>query len=208
MAAPLGMVTEALLDITITSLSPEPEFQRGRKRRRDFFEVNTRTTIPSTGSATFRGRCRYRSSSRYLDISSRPTSQRRHGGFLTVGTANARDRNASASPSPSRRKMIRLTELTGGRRPRSMSPSRSRSPCTSLGSGAALLAAPQQRRRHRTQSRSRVHRALPVGLEMMSRSEGGRVTAAVETVVLPATTYGLVMPVGEARAENDERPEQ
>ncbi|KAI0525925.1 hypothetical protein F5B22DRAFT_260631 [Xylaria bambusicola] len=207
MAVPPGVVTEALLDITITSLSPEPEFQRGRKRRRDFFDVNPRTTIPSTESATFRGRCRYRSSSRYLDMSSRPTSQHRHGAVLTVGATNARERNASASPSPSRRKMIRLTELAGHRRPRSMSPSRSRSPCASLRSGAALLPAPQQRRRHRTQSRSRVHRALPVGLEMMSCSEDGRVTTAVETVVLPVTTYGLAMPVGEVRAESDERRE-
>ncbi|KAI1369640.1 hypothetical protein F5Y08DRAFT_98996 [Xylaria arbuscula] len=201
----MAALTESLLDITITPLlSPEPELQRGRKRRRDFFEVGSRATIPSTESATFRGRCRYRSSSRYLDMSSRPTSQHRAmlsttatTTFSTTSSGSNRERNSLVgSPSPSRRKMIRITQLAADhRRPRNRSPSRSRSPCTSSLNPSTLRvsAAPsqqqqQQRRRHRTQSRSRVHTAMTTGLEMMSCGDDGRVaTTSMETLLLPVT---------------------
>ncbi|KAI1386262.1 uncharacterized protein F4822DRAFT_431133 [Hypoxylon trugodes] len=124
-----AMANEGFIDITITTFSsPEPDNQRGRKRRRSplgTLEV-TATRMPSTESATFRGRCRHRSSSR-LDVS-RNTSRLRGG-----------------SLSPTRRKLIRVVQLN---RHRSQSPSRSRSPNTQESS---------KRRRQRTQSRSRAH---------------------------------------------------
>ncbi|KAI0971363.1 hypothetical protein F4678DRAFT_81426 [Xylaria arbuscula] len=189
MAAPVGLVTETLVDITITtSLSPEPELQRGRKRRRDFFfEAGARPAIPSSESATFRGRCRYRSSSRYLDMS-RPTSQQQHK-VLAVSNSN-KNSNRQASPSPSRRKMIRITQLAGDRHPRSRSPSRSRS-CSPYVVFGTTLRAPR-RRRHRTQSRSRAHTSLPMGFETTSRSDDVKKITAVEAVVLPVTTYEVV----------------
>ncbi|KAI1306851.1 hypothetical protein F5Y03DRAFT_129415 [Xylaria venustula] len=191
MAAPVGLVTETLVDITITtSLSPEPELQRGRKRRRDFlFEAGARPTMPSSESATFRGRCRYRSSSRYLDMS-RPTSQQH--AVLAVSSSNGnsnRQRNVSASPSPSRRKMIRITQLAGDHRhPRSSSPSRSRSRSPYAVFGTSLLV---PRRRRHTRSRSRARTGRPVGFETTSRSDDVKVTA-VEALVLPVTTYEVV----------------
>ncbi|KAI1075620.1 hypothetical protein F5B20DRAFT_381718 [Whalleya microplaca] len=128
MAAPAA-ATEGLLDITITTFSsPEPDSQRGRKRRRsspDSLAV-TATQIPSGESATFRGRCRHRSTSR-LDLS-RATSRLR-----------------CTSLSPTRNKLIRVVQLN---RHRSQSPSRSRSPNTQE---------PTKRRRQRTRSRSRKH---------------------------------------------------
>ncbi|RWA07321.1 hypothetical protein EKO27_g7782 [Xylaria grammica] len=187
MAAPSGVVSEALLDITITSLSPEPELQRGRKRRRDFFDVGAdRAAIPSGESATCRGRCRYRSSSRYLDVSSlsRPTSQHR----MLVGN---HQRNTSASPSPSRRKMIRITQLAKDH-PRSLSPSRSRSPYSAYAGPGTALYTPK-RRRQRTQSRSRIHPALPIGFGMTSPGDDVKVTA-VEALVLPVTSYEVAVP--------------
>ncbi|KAI1470833.1 uncharacterized protein F4812DRAFT_280477 [Daldinia caldariorum] len=122
-------VNENFIDITITTFSsPEPDSQRGRKRRRSPPEALAvaAARVPSAESSTFRGRCRHRSSSR-LDIS-RNTSRLRGG-----------------SLSPTRRKLIRVVQLN---RHRSQSPSRSRSPNT--------LEAPK-RRRQRTQSRSRNH---------------------------------------------------
>ncbi|KAI8956078.1 hypothetical protein F4801DRAFT_764 [Xylaria longipes] len=193
MANPTGLTTETLIDITITPLSsPEPELQRGRKRRRDFsFEVGAdRTTIPSE-SATCRGRCRYRSSSRYIDMSSlsRPTSQHR------LLNPNKNYRNTSASPSPSRRKLIRITQLARDR-PRSQSPSRSRSPCAAH-AGLGTFA---KRRRQRTRSRSRVHTSVPVGFEMTSRGDEVKITA-MEALVLPLATYEIAVPSGVSGAE-------
>ncbi|OTB03298.1 hypothetical protein M426DRAFT_12657 [Hypoxylon sp. CI-4A] len=104
-----AVANESFIDITITTFSsPEPDGQRGRKRGRSPPETLAITTarLPSTESATFRGRCRYRSSSR-LDVS-RNTSRLRGG-----------------SLSPTRRKLIRVVQLN---RHRSQSPSRSRSP--------------------------------------------------------------------------------
>ncbi|CAJ2513776.1 Uu.00g018950.m01.CDS01 [Anthostomella pinea] len=129
MAASAG-AHENLLDITITTFSsPEPDNQRGRKRRRsspqDTLQV-TATQIPSGESATFRGRCRHRSTSRF-DMSRTPSSIRR------------------SSLSPTRRKLLRVLHLN---RHRSQSPSRSRSPYTQD---------PPKRRRQRTRSRSRDH---------------------------------------------------
>ncbi|KAF2971108.1 hypothetical protein GQX73_g2484 [Xylaria multiplex] len=192
MATSTGIVAETLLDITITPLSPEPELQRGRKRRRDFFETGGgRTAIPSSESATCRGRCRYRSSSRYLDMS-RPTSQHRM-------LANTRQRNTSASPSPSRRKMFRITQLAGDR-PRSMSPSRSHSPYAAL--GTALYA--PKRRRQRTQSRSRAHTSVPIGFGMPSRSDDMKLA---EALVLPVTAYEAPVP-SEASMPEESGSEQ
>ncbi|KAI1491364.1 hypothetical protein F5X96DRAFT_479568 [Biscogniauxia mediterranea] len=109
--------------------SPEPDSQRGRKRRRspqDALAV-TATQLPSGESATFRGRCRNRSTSRF-DIS-RNTSRQR-----------------GSSLSPTRRKLLRVARLN---RHRSQSPSRSRSPNTQD---------TPKRRRQRTRSRSRSHK--------------------------------------------------
>ncbi|KAI1379431.1 hypothetical protein F4677DRAFT_332687 [Hypoxylon crocopeplum] len=102
------VASESFIDITITAFSsPEPDGQRGRKRRRNPPETLavTATRIPSTESATFRGRCRNRSTSRF--DASRATSRLRGG-----------------SLSPTRRKLIRVVQLN---RHRSQSPSRSRS---------------------------------------------------------------------------------
>ncbi|KAI1755210.1 hypothetical protein F4782DRAFT_439564 [Xylaria castorea] len=198
MANSTGLRTETLLDITITPLSsPEPDLQRGRKRRRDFsFEVGAgRATIPSGESATCRGRCRYRSSSRYMEMSSlsRPTSQQRM-------IAGNRYRNTSASPSPSRRKLIRIAQLARDRL-RSQSPSRSRSPYAAAahaGLGTAQYLA--KRRRQRTQSRSRIHTSVPVGFEMTSHGDEVKITA-VEALMLPRATYKMAVPGGVSRTE-------
>ncbi|KAI0489736.1 hypothetical protein F4859DRAFT_164914 [Xylaria cf. heliscus] len=195
MANSTGLTTETLLDIARTPLSsPEPELQRGRKRRREFsFDVGAgRTTIPSGESATCRGRCRYRSSSRYMEMSSlsRPTSQHRM-------IAGNHYRNTSTSPSPSRRKLVRITQLAR-ERPRSQSPSRSQSPrAAHVGLGAQHFA---KRRRQRTQSRSRIHTSVPVGFEMTSRGDEVKITA-VEALVLPLVTYQIAVPVGVSNPE-------
>ncbi|KAL7627640.1 hypothetical protein AAE478_001833 [Parahypoxylon ruwenzoriense] len=123
-----AVATEGFLDITITAFSPEPDSQRGRKRRRSPQNALavTATRIPSTESATFRGRCRNRSTSRF--DASRNTSHLRAG-----------------SLSPIRRKLLRVAQVS---RHRSQSPSRSCSPNVQESSN---------RRRQRTQSRSRNH---------------------------------------------------
>ncbi|KAI1409346.1 hypothetical protein F5Y13DRAFT_92626 [Hypoxylon sp. FL1857] len=124
-----AVANEGYLDITLTTFpTPEPDNQRGRKRRRSppGTLAVAAARLPSTESATFRGRCRHRSTSR-LDAS-RNTSRLRGG-----------------SLSPTRRKLIRVVQLN---RHRSQSPSRSRSPNTQEYS---------KRRRQRTQSRSRNH---------------------------------------------------
>ncbi|KAI3318624.1 hypothetical protein HD806DRAFT_306506 [Xylariaceae sp. AK1471] len=195
------MGTETLLDITIRSLSsPEPENQRGRKRRRDLLEVSTgRPSIPSAESATFRGRCRCRSTSRYLDMSSlsRPTSQHR--------LFQANHRNTSASLSPSRRRMLRIIQLTGGRQ-RSQSPSRSQSPLTAYYKGLGMGQDAPKRRRQRTRSRSRTHRNVPVGLDVGAHGDNVK-TTAVDAVMLPFTAYEIVMPsaVSTVAEENNEQ---
>ncbi|KAI1775226.1 hypothetical protein F4818DRAFT_42776 [Hypoxylon cercidicola] len=129
-----AVMGEGFIDITITtfSSSPEPD-QRGRKRRRSPPEALAVTTarFPSTESATFRGRCRHRSTSR-ID-GSRNTSRLRGG-----------------SLSPSRRRFLRVVQLN---RHRSQSPSRSRGPNTNQESS--------KRRRQRTQSRSRNYDGEP-----------------------------------------------
>ncbi|KAI1403378.1 hypothetical protein F4819DRAFT_451233 [Hypoxylon fuscum] len=125
-----AVANECFVDITITAFSsPEPDNQRGRRRLRsppDTLAV-TATRLPSTESATFRGRCRHRSTSR-LDASR--NASRLRGGSL----------------SPTRRRYLRVVQL---HRHRSQSPSRSRSPNTNQESSG--------RRRQRTQSRSRIH---------------------------------------------------
>ncbi|KAI0132361.1 hypothetical protein BJ170DRAFT_245831 [Xylariales sp. AK1849] len=117
-----------LAELVISAFpSPEPEHQRGRKRRRSpppYLKVTT-TQIPSGESATFRGRSRHRSTSRF--DTSRNTSRLRGG-----------------SLSPTRRKLLRVVKLN---RHRSQSPSRCRSP----------NADEPSKRRRRTRSRSREH---------------------------------------------------
>ncbi|KAI1497694.1 hypothetical protein F5X99DRAFT_356989 [Biscogniauxia marginata] len=110
----------------ITFSSPEPDSQRGRKRRRSPQDALTVTTtqLPSGESATFRGRCRNRSTSR-SDMSKNMSQQR-------------------CSLSPTRRKLLRVFQLN---RHRSQSPSRSRSPNTQ---GTPK----RRRRRTRSRSRS------------------------------------------------------
>ncbi|KAI1481435.1 hypothetical protein K445DRAFT_18373 [Daldinia sp. EC12] len=127
-------VNESFIDITITTFSsPEPDNQRGRKRRRSPPETLAVTTarIPSAESATFRGRCRHRSTSR-LDLS-RNTSRLRGG-----------------SLSPTRRKLIRVVQLN---RHRSQSPSRSRSPNTQEASKRRRQRTQSRGRNHEAESK-------------------------------------------------------
>ncbi|KAI0206331.1 hypothetical protein F4808DRAFT_115161 [Astrocystis sublimbata] len=188
MANTIGLTMETRLDITIPPLpSPEPDSQRGRKRRREFsFEVGAgRAPIPSGESGTCRGRCRYRSSSRYIEVPSlsRPSSQHRM-------RATDLAYEPSAPPSPSRLKVVRM-QLTR-ERPRSQSPSRSRSPHAGY-AGLKTVQYFAKRRRQRTQSRSRAKTSVPVGFEMTSHGDEVKITA-VETLVLPLPTYGTEVP--------------
>lgn len=119
-------------------LSPEPEIQRGRKRRRSpgpLVVVAPAKTL-SGDSATFRGRRRHRSTSvmALSALSSRNPSR------------GLRD----PSCSPSRTRFLRALALE---RRRSASPSRSRSP--------NAAEPPSRRRRQRTRSRHRVHQSTP-----------------------------------------------
>ncbi|KAI1160158.1 hypothetical protein F5B18DRAFT_537931 [Nemania serpens] len=195
MTNPIAGAAETSFDVTVMPpSSAEPELQRGRKRRRDFLEVNAgRTAIPSGESSTCRGRCRYRSSSRYLDVSSlsRPTSQHRM-------MAAHHYRNTSASPSPSHRKLIRITQLTG-EHPRSRPPSRSRSPYTPY-TGLGMAQSMAKGRLQGTQSRSRLYTSVPMGFEMASHSDEVGI-AAMEAFVLPLTTYKIVLPSEVSTAE-------
>lgn len=126
-------------------LVPELETQRGRKRRRSlspFALVSTKTL--SGDSATFRGRGRYRSSSR-LTLSSLVSALPSR----TSSKASKRGRSASHSSRHSKKKQFRLLPLEQHRR-RSPSPSRSRS----VHDDKQVRT---QDRRQRTQSRSRKH---------------------------------------------------
>ncbi|KAI0406119.1 hypothetical protein F4802DRAFT_117316 [Xylaria palmicola] len=189
------LAAESLFDITIPPLaSPEPEVQRGRKRRRDFFEVGTgRAAIESAESATFRGRSRYRSSSRYPDMSSlsRPTSQHRT-------MVDHHYRNTSGSPSPSRRKLIRIAQLATDC-PRGQSPPQAQSlygAYAGLGTSQSMA----KRRRQRTQSRSRPPTSMPMGFELTSRRDDVKLTT-IEAVVLPLTTYEIALPTNVSTAK-------
>lgn len=120
---------ERLTEVFLTTMSPAEADQRGRKRRRSpapFLTVTTRQ-VPSGESTTFRGRSRFRSTSR-LD-----------------GSRNV-SRMRDASLSPTRRKIMRIARLIA--RHRSQSPSRSRSPNSQEQS---------KKRRQRTRSRGREH---------------------------------------------------
>lgn len=127
-------------------LSPDPDMQRGRKRRRreePGAALNTtRKQIPSGESATLRGRCRHRSTSAaaFSAFSSRSRSR-----------SCVRD-DGSFSPSNSKKRILRLVQLNGRRR-RSQSPSRSRSTNRHRLSSCH----DRRRRRQRTRSRSREH---------------------------------------------------
>lgn len=126
-------------------LSPDPDMQRGRKRRRKEelgAALNaTRKQIPSGESATLRGRCRYRS-----------TSVAAFSAFSSRSRSRSRARDGSFSPSNSKKRILRLVQLNGRRR-RSQSPSRSRSTNRHRLSSCH----DRRRRRQRTRSRSRDH---------------------------------------------------
>jgi hypothetical protein len=119
---------------TKAMLSPEPEMQRGRKRRRSpapFVVVATAKTL-SGESATLRGRRRHRSTS-----------------VLALSAFSSRNPSRSLrdpSASPSRKRFFVGFQLE---RRRSASPSRSRSP--------NATEPPPRRRRQRTRSRRRDH---------------------------------------------------
>ncbi|KAI1258394.1 hypothetical protein F5Y18DRAFT_357146 [Xylariaceae sp. FL1019] len=183
MTAPMVTANERLLDLSFNVLSSSEELQRGRKRRRDLLEANNiRTQIPSTDSATFRGRCRYRSTSRYLDMSiSRPTSQRR----LQRGS----HRNKSTSLSPSRRKLLRVMQLTSNHQ-RSQAPSRSRSPYNMYMSMDRKLET-TKRRHQRTRSRSRTHTHASLGPEFGPHHSGKgtcTLSTGIALVITPLTS--------------------
>ncbi|KXJ92277.1 hypothetical protein Micbo1qcDRAFT_60835 [Microdochium bolleyi] len=111
--------------------SSDPDMQRGRKRRRSPPDMQREDThLISEESATFRGRCRHRSTSRF-DASR--TSSRFRGGSL----------------SPSRKKMLYVANM---HRRRDQSPSRSRSP-------AAMDASKRRRQRTRSHSREHHHKS-------------------------------------------------
>ena len=132
-----GQADDAAIRALRSALSsPEPEFQRGRKRGRSplpFAIVAAQS--PSGESSTFRGRRRYRSTS-LINFSSRNTS----GSF--------RD----ASHSPSKKRILHVFQID---RRRSQSPSRSQSPFHKQ--------EPPTRRRRRTRSHSRNHKTTSLG---------------------------------------------
>ncbi|KAH7030929.1 uncharacterized protein B0I36DRAFT_349092 [Microdochium trichocladiopsis] len=111
--------------------SADQDMQRGRKRRRSPPDLQREDThLVSEESATFRGRCRHRSTSR-LDLSR--ASSRFRGGSL----------------SPSRKKLLYIANM---HRRRDQSPSRSRSP-------AATDASKRRRQRTRSHSRDHPHKS-------------------------------------------------
>ncbi|KAJ1333620.1 hypothetical protein MN608_03612 [Microdochium nivale] len=111
--------------------SSDADMQRGRKRRRSPPDTQREDThLISEESATFRGRCRHRSTSR-LDASR--ASSRFRGGSL----------------SPSRKKLLYIANI---HRRRNQSPSRSRSP-------AAMDAPKRRRQRTRSHSRDHHHKS-------------------------------------------------
>ncbi|KAI0396342.1 hypothetical protein F5Y17DRAFT_116338 [Xylariaceae sp. FL0594] len=133
--------------------SPEPEVQRGRKRRRNDLEVRGSKSVTKSGeSATLRGRCRYRSISRVKNMSSlsRPPSR----DMLVMQSDH---RNRSNSPSPSRRKLLRIMQLFAADR-RDRSRSWSTSPSFAPNSNGAMAHNTPKRRRQRTCSWARPHR--------------------------------------------------
>lgn len=127
-------------------LSPEPEIQRGRKRRRSPVPLGIFSTTKTVSgeSATFRGRSRRRATSAV------PLS----GLSSAFASRNPSRTRPDGSASPSRKKLLRYASLVEQRhRRRSQSPSRSRSPNAPPGSEVSE----RQRRRQRTRSRSRDH---------------------------------------------------
>lgn len=135
------MTTDIMADIMLSAFSsPEPDNQRGRKRRRSpppYIRITT-THSPSGESATFRGRSRRRSVSR-------------------LDTSRAASRLRSGSLSPTRKRLLKVLQLN--HRHRSQSPSRSRS--------RNMEDAPK-RRRQRTRSRSREHPQRVKGMDQPS----------------------------------------
>lgn len=133
------------VDLIQGLLVPEQETPRGRKRRRSlspYALVSSKTL--SGDSATFRGRGRYRSSSR-LTLSSLVSALPSRAS----SKASKRDRSASHPDRQPRMKQFRLLQL-GQQRRRSQSPSRSQSMTNDK-------QVRPQKRRQRTQSRSRKH---------------------------------------------------
>ena len=150
-SAEATMITETPSSIQ-KAISPEPEAQRGRQRRRSPAPFGTivPTKAPSGESATLRGRRRYRSTS-VIPISA-----------LSSRNPSRNVKGSSRSRSP--RRAYRFTQFE---RRRSASPSRSHSP---------NAADTSNRRRQRTRSRGRNHRdhdsLLPVAeFEMPLRAD-------------------------------------
>jgi hypothetical protein len=155
--------------------SPEPELQRGRKRRRTPvpFAIVTTTKTLSGESATFRGRTRRRATS-VVGLSTLSSA------FSSLNTSRTR---ADRSASPSRKKQFRFVPLVEQcHRPRSQSPSRSRSPTM-----PGIEVSERRRRRQRTRSRSRDHgtsRSFPAA------AGGVEVTSPLRVVELVVDSHG------------------
>ncbi|OIW32179.1 hypothetical protein CONLIGDRAFT_259505 [Coniochaeta ligniaria NRRL 30616] len=131
------------------TFSPDPEAQRGRKRRRTPvpYAIVTTTKTLSGDSATFRGRSRHRATS-VLAMSTLSS---------TFSSRNPSLNRSDRSASPSRKKLFRFPPLAEQQhRRRCQSPSRSRS-ATVRGGDVSASESMRRRRRQRTRSRSRDH---------------------------------------------------
>jgi hypothetical protein len=169
------------------TFSPEPEAQRGRKRRRTPvpFSIVTTTKTLSGESGTFRGRSRHRATS-LVALS---------GLSSTFSSRNPSTNRTDRSISASRKRHFRFIPLGEQQhRRRSQSPSRSRS-ATGLGNGDVSVLYPERRRRRRrTRSRSRDH-----GITSHPASAG----VALEVTSL-ASHLGLVELVVDSKGSRDE----
>lgn len=159
--------------------SPDPE-ARGRRRRRDPLSHHFARPPRARQSSALRGRGRHRSPSRLSlagCVSRAGSSSRQHPGGdhspITAGAAAVG--SPMSSPTAENRRYLGVLATMPENHRRSRSPSRSRSPGrgggAGMGKGAAEVLLPyvmSQRRRQRTQSRSRRH-----GLEEAFAS-GGR----------------------------------
>ena len=182
------------------TFSPEPDAQRGRKRRRTPvpFAIVTTTKTLSGESATFRGRSRNRATS--LVALSTLSS--------TFSSRNPSLNRTDRSISPSRKKHFRFLPLAEQQhhhhlhRRRSQSPSRSRSATAFAfggggggGDASSGLSERRRRRRQRTRSRSREH-----GITSHPASGGG---AEVASLASPLRVVELVVDSSEGPRDGD-----
>lgn len=166
------------------TFTPEPEAQRGRKRRRTPvpFAITTTAKTLSGDSATFRGRSPHRATSLVA----------RSGLSSAFSSRNSSGNRVDRSASPSRKKHFRFPPPGGEpqRRRRSQSPSRSRSrSAMALGGGdVSVLFEGGRRRRRRQRTRSRgwsrdrgitSHPASAAGAEVTSLASSLRVVELV-----------------------------